>query len=1219
MHHPAKPWLRDQGGLGSNSSWALTIRFFWPYDAHLSPLRFFAMESTSMLARILTAVLRSHSRTSLARRRLTRSAASESLEVRALLTAAPFQQHLLYANTVMPEADDRFTMQVGEWNNDSVSDIFQIQRSGTASGNVEVSVYSTQFSNFDARHDGQTTPWIALLPVAMTAANADWDFRIDHWGGGTKPDLFAIHKANTASGFVELTIFTGESNFTSSSGVFQTTLPSTGRDWVFDLGHYNNDGMIDLFAIRRNGAIATEVFVASGANPVPSALYSTLLVQGNSAMPRTDHNYDFVVGDLGNDGVADLFAIRKSGTEFGRVEISVLPGTTSGSGALPFQWFSIRTAAGLADIGFDWNFDVEYFNSPHGSPDDGIIDLVGLLKFSGGSPGIHFLSGVPHNPTDVFGAAAVPSTALSTTIAQTTAGLVGSYVNSSLRSYAAQDDWRVTQAIVGSRVDSSINFATNSFGSRAAVGINGGRDSDWNFFSVQWDGYISIPADGVRLRTNSSDGSRLWIDLNGDGQFGSTGDEYVNNGWGKGQDVTLGPLTVQLQKGTYKIRLQFENGTGPNPMQLLWDFAPTAVPLSAYFTDAGKSMAGITGSYVNASLHDPGAPLDFRQSPSTPISGTRVDPAIYFPRHSFGTRSSVGLTSGTDNNWDYFMVQWDGYVVIPANGVRLFTRSDDGSRLWIDVNGDGVFSNTAAETLLNGFGTGQVPTTSAGSPPLNAGTYRIRAQYEEGSGGNSMQLLWDYDPIQVPSPVIAGTTSSFEQRPTISWSSTTGAAGYEIWIDNLTTNTSAVVRASTGESWYTPTMDLGIGQFAVWVRSIAVNGNQSAWSPRFTFRINTPVTIQPLEFTQSTARPVVSWNPVPGAVRYDVWIDNLATQQSQYVRLTNVVGTQWTSATDLPMGRYRMWVRGIDATGVAANWSLAKDFVIATAPIPVAPLLPTFDRTPTLTWTALAGAVSYKVTLKNPNTGVIAYSVNGITGTSWTVPADLLTGTWQWWVSGTSADGYQSAAPQKVDFYVGGRPTVLTPTGTTSSTQPEFTWTAVTGAATYDLWVNRLDVPVAGLINVTGLTEARFTPSTAMSTGTYRIWVRAVSTTGEISIWSAAVDFSIVHAAPVQPERFPWDDEYSALASFPGVRFGSLSRGEAGRPDWRPNKDATLRHPEENVQQTASSYRSLPQTTVNELPVPQLSNIGRTKPDSSSVELSPAAFEIALFTMLDES
>ena len=154
------------------------------------------------------------------RRKTFRVASVESLELRTLLTVEPFQQGVLYASMTFPEVDARTTMQTGDWNDDGVNDMFLIQRSGTASGKVEVGVYSTQYSYFDARNGGQPNYYTALLPVAMDAVNGDWEFRMDNWGGGSKPDLFAIHKANTASGFVEVTVFTGESNFTTSSSVF---------------------------------------------------------------------------------------------------------------------------------------------------------------------------------------------------------------------------------------------------------------------------------------------------------------------------------------------------------------------------------------------------------------------------------------------------------------------------------------------------------------------------------------------------------------------------------------------------------------------------------------------------------------------------------------------------------------------------------------------------------------------------------------------------------------------------------------------------------------------------------------------------------------------------------------------------------------------------------------------------------------------------------------
>lgn len=189
-------------------------------------------------------------------------------------------------------------------------------------------------------------------------------------------------------------------------------------------------------------------------------------------------------------------------------------------------------------------------------------------------------AGFPINLSQTFTiVAAVPATALLTTPTGTVSGLVGSYVNQSLRSSATQADWRATQTIAGTRIDPLVNFYTNGFGSRAAVGITGGTDDSWQNFSVQWDGAIVIPENGVRLFTRTDDGSRLWIDVNNDGVFAASGAEFVNNGWGQSQGVTNSAASVALNAGVYRIRMQYEGGTGGNRAYLAWDYkaAPTLI------------------------------------------------------------------------------------------------------------------------------------------------------------------------------------------------------------------------------------------------------------------------------------------------------------------------------------------------------------------------------------------------------------------------------------------------------------------------------------------------------------------------------------------------------------------------------------------------------------------------------------------------------------------
>ncbi len=169
-------------------------------------------------------------------------------------------------------------------------------------------------------------------------------------------------------------------------------------------------------------------------------------------------------------------------------------------------------------------------------------------------------------------------------------------------------------------------------------------------------------------------------------------------------------------------------------------------------------------------------------------------------------------------------------------------------------------------------------------------------------------------------PVVNGPTAiTASQRPTISWTADPVAAGYDIWITNVSTSQNPYVQASSSGNSFTPTTDLGIGVFDVWVRSSRSDGLKGRWSAAYRFQVNTAVTIQTPADIQPTARPTISWNPLPGAVRYDVWLNNVTTGQSEVVRNPNVVGASWTPSFDLPLSNYRIWVRGIDASGRQAT------------------------------------------------------------------------------------------------------------------------------------------------------------------------------------------------------------------------------------------------------------------------------------------------------------
>jgi PA14 domain len=405
------------------------------------------------------------------------------------------------------------------------------------------------------------------------------------------------------------------------------------------------------------------------------------------------------------------------------------------------------------------------------------------------------------------GLAIVPASLLFTNSSLTSPGLIGSYVNTSLRNAAnSLTDWRQTQLIAGTRSDSTVGFFQNTWGSRASVGVTGGAsDNDWDNFSVQWDGFVQVPADGTCLYTASDDGSRMWIDVNGDNSFDNSATELVSNNWGNSHatGTVAGPSSVPLAAGKYWIRLQYEEGGGGNQMFLLMGNRPevaglTPVPTTLLSLDAGRTNPGLQGTYINRSLRGYSPQDDWRQTQV--VAGIRIDLAINFAGDSFGTRSTVGITGGTDANWENFSVQWDGFLTIPEDGIRVYTRSDDGSRMWIDVNGDGLFASASPEFVSNNWGSGQAATTGPASVPLSKGTYRIRIQYEEGNLTNCVYLL-----MGAPTPTnVRATVTGTQAIPVVNPSFESQALGDGAWIDGTLSGWTVGGTFAGPQNWLDP-------------------------------------------------------------------------------------------------------------------------------------------------------------------------------------------------------------------------------------------------------------------------------------------------------------------------------------------------------------------------------------------------------------------------------
>ncbi len=372
--------------------------------------------------------------------------------------------------------------------------------------------------------------------------------------------------------------------------------------------------------------------------------------------------------------------------------------------------------------------------------------------------------------------------------------------------------------------------------------------------------------------------------------------------------------------------------------------------------------------------------------------------------------------------------------------------------------------------------------------------------------------------------VFAPATPSTDNTPTFEWFAIDGATGYDLWVDNLSTGQTQVIRQQNlTATTFTPSMPLLAGNYVAWVRAYNDDGAVSAWSADYDFAIELPAIPTPTAPSGFTTdrTPTFTWSASSGAARYDLWVDNLTTGQSQVIRQQNLTANSFTPGTNMGLGNYRFFVRSFNEANQSAGWSAGKDFsIVAVAPPVFAAPSDTTDTTPTFAWTAGAEAVRFDLWVDNLTTGQTqVIRQQSLTSLSFTPASGLHSGSYRAWVRAANVVNEWSTWSAARDFKVlaPAAPTVTGPTDTTDTT-PTFAWAASTDAANYDLWVNNTTTGQSQVIRQPAVVGLSFTPTTPLAINSvYRVWVRALNNLGDPGVWSVAHNFLLDSTWPAIP------------------------------------------------------------------------------------------------------
>ncbi|MEZ6039565.1 MAG: ubiquitin-activating E1 FCCH domain-containing protein [Planctomycetaceae bacterium] len=370
--------------------------------------------------------------------------------------------------------------------------------------------------------------------------------------------------------------------------------------------------------------------------------------------------------------------------------------------------------------------------------------------------------------------------------------------------------------------------------------------------------------------------------------------------------------------------------------------------------------------------------------------------------------------------------------------------------------------------------------------------------------------------ITKPYPITTDSTPVFE------WTGGTGT--FSLVVDNVTTGQNGViVQNGLTTNTFTPASANFLRPGVYRAVVTATNASGSTVSDVYQFEIRRMELTSPVTSTYDPT-PNFTWTAVPGSSRYEIWVNQNSPQVKGKVAWEEFIsGTSYEPATALGLGNFTWWVRAYDQDGNPGDWSFPKKFDIVrptvTAPGPV-----TLDRTPTFTWTDI-GAPRYELWVNQIGIKARIVHETSLTTTSFTPTTNLPNGDYGVWVRAVSESGetgYWSLINRfQLDSTKG--PVLVSPVGITTDTTPTFTWEAIEGVDSYDLWVNGVSparsqvIRVPAVAHVDGASTITYTPTTRLAAGTYRWWVRANVSDGSKSAWSAGTDFQVPVPSMVAP------------------------------------------------------------------------------------------------------
>lgn len=206
--------------------------------------------------------------------------------------ATRYQSYIIERALPIGATDENSEFRVADYNNDGILDLYWIEKHAGGKTRLHILDGSTQFQSFLLQTD---------IPLGET--NLDTNFQVGDYNGDNKPDLYFIKKQ--AEGKTEVHVLSGSSGYQQFILHKRTPLNSVGEDVEFGLSDYNGDGKLDLYCMNKQGSNGTELYILNGKEEYCSFEFKTL-----TALGKSDRDTSLVL--LNGDKI-NIYAINRNG------------------------------------------------------------------------------------------------------------------------------------------------------------------------------------------------------------------------------------------------------------------------------------------------------------------------------------------------------------------------------------------------------------------------------------------------------------------------------------------------------------------------------------------------------------------------------------------------------------------------------------------------------------------------------------------------------------------------------------------------------------------------------------------------------------------------------------------------------------------------------------------------------------------------------------------